>query len=121
MKVGANHQVIILILLALAISSTSAHLSLAGAHESFLSSKNNTSAHFDIADYIQIPKLSTIKTKLEDFSQVDSLSTNMKYALKSIADLIPGGSENSTHPNVGTFSYNWIATTDYNVGMSVIL
>lgn len=103
------------------MSISSAHLSLAGAHESFLGSKNNTSTHIDLADFISVPKLSTIKTHLSDYSKDEGLSQNMKYALESIAYLIPGDEGNSSHPNVGTFSYNWIATTDYNIGMSVIL
>jgi hypothetical protein len=46
----------------------------------------------------------------------------MKFAFATLADLVPGENEaSSTHPNVGTFSYNWLVTTDYNVGMSVIL
>lgn len=103
------------------MSFASAHLNFAGAQESFLSSKNNTSTHLDLADFISVPKLSTIKNHLEEYSHVESLSKNMRYALESIAYLIPGDEENSSHPSVGTFSYNWIATTDYNVGMSVIL
>ena len=42
----------------------------------------------------------------------------MKYVLISIADNLPA----EGHPNVGTFSYNWLVTDPtYNVGMSVIL
>ena len=48
----------------------------------------------------------------------DVVSSNMKKILNGIADMLPA----EGHPNVSTFSYNWIVTdATWNVGMSVIL
>lgn len=107
------------------MSTSNAHLTLAGAHESFLTSKNDKALHLDLVDFIHVPKLSTVKHYMQDLSELPSLSSNMRYAVLTLADLVPGDEDeeegSATHPSVGTFSYNWLVTTDYNVGMSVIL
>jgi hypothetical protein len=71
----ASHQVVIFIILfTFSMSFAQAHLTLAGAHESFLTSKDESSSHLDLADFIHFPKLSTVKHYMEDLSELPNLS-----------------------------------------------